>query len=204
MLARIAILSLAALTSACTTGGRSGPVNVIRYNLGTPIGPGTFSIEPLRTAPMISSEYAAQTDSVARAMEKLNFRRVTGDEPSAYLVEIAFNRQATGQRTQPPVSIGVGGGGGNFGGGGFGRRGGGVGLGGGVSTGLGGGRDIVETELSAKLRRRTDSTVIWEGAARTVGTMPRDAIEAGKQADRLADALFQGFPGQSGITTTVP
>ncbi|UUL81795.1 hypothetical protein [Sphingomonas qomolangmaensis] len=200
MLARIAILSLAALTSACAAGGgRSGPVNVIRYNLGTPVGPGTFSIEPLRTAPTISSEYQAQADSVARALEGLNFRRVTGDEPAAYLVEIAFNRQATGQRTPPPVSIGLGGGGGSFG-----RRGGGVGLGGGLSTGLGGGRDIVETELSAKLRRRTDSTVIWEGAARTVGTVPRDAIEAAKQSDRLADALFQGFPGQSGITTTVP
>lgn len=42
MFVRIAIVSAALLVSGCaSTGAVRGPVDVLRYNLGTPVQPGT-------------------------------------------------------------------------------------------------------------------------------------------------------------------
>ena len=83
--------------------------------------------------------------------------------------------------------------------------GGGVGLGGGVSVPVGGGRadEVVATELRVQLKRRSDNTVVWEGRAttETLGNAP--TTQPGATAQRLAGALFKGFPGESGITITV-
>ena len=97
-------------------------------------------------------------------------------------------------RERPPVSIGLGGG--SYGGG---YRGG-VGVGGGVSFGIGGKtRELYVSELSVQLRRRSDNSTVWEGRAITesVGDQPVET------AARLANALFKGFPGESGVTITV-
>ena len=50
------------------------------------------------------------------------------------------------------------------------------------------------------IKRRVDQSPVWEGHARSVvgGPTPDAAI-----ADRLAAALFTGFPGESGRTITV-
>jgi hypothetical protein len=133
---------------------------------------------------------------VSRELAGLNFTPVTDPQPSAYVVDVAFTRTGAGQvRQGPRFSLGLGGGTGGWG----------SGVGGGVSTGFGGGaRQLVTTELTVKLRRRAEGSVVWEGAARTTGTLPRSPDESLAQADRLANALFRDFPGQSGFTTTVP
>lgn len=196
----VAILAVPAVfASACATGGaRTGPVEVIRYNLGTPITPGSVAVD--RGGPGLStlaSDYGRQVDAVANELGRLGFSRVQDGAGATYLLEVGVDRTQIGEtRSGPRFGVGLGGGTGGF-------RGGGVG--GGLSTQFGGStRPVIGSELTVKLRRRSDSTVIWEGNARTQGSAPRDADTAALQADRLAAALFKDFPGQSGFTTTVP
>ena len=80
-----------------------------------------------------------------------------------------------------------------------------MGLGGGVSTGSGGRtRDLLVSELFVQLRRRSDGTVVWEGRAQRPALSGTPDGQPTETARRLASALFRGFPGESGITTTVP
>lgn len=192
------VAAAALLSSACTTGGvRSGPVEVIRYHLGNPIAPGTFAIERQATgAGTLSSDYGLQVEAVAAELTRLGYTRVPEGAASLYLLEVAVDRNQLGTtRVGPRFGIGLGGVSGGYGGG----------VGGGVSTELGGStRALIGSDVTAKLRRRTDQTVIWEGNARTAGTAPADPRAAEVQAGRLAAALFGDFPGESGFTTTVP
>jgi hypothetical protein len=68
-----------------------------------------------------------------------------------------------------------------------------------LSFGIGGKtREVMATELTVQLRRRSDNTTVWEGRAVTEsvsgkpGSDPRD-----QAAQRLANALFRDFPGES-------
>lgn len=192
----LAALALAVTTAGCATTGRSGPTDVTRYHLGTPIPAGSVVIEPLATSgAVISPEYQTYADAVAGEMSRLGFAPAPSGTTSQYIAGVSFLRTTAGQvRTPPKFSIGLGGGS-------FGRGG---GLGGGVSTGFGSQtRDVLATELAVQLRRRNDGTVVWEGRAQRSGlsgpdNQPRDI------AQRLAAALMKGFPGESGITTSVP
>lgn len=190
----------ALLASGCTnTGSRIRPVDVTRFHLNQPIGKGSFSIEPVQTNMTVTPEFQTYGNAVARELEKIGFTRA-GTQPSDLIVGVAFTRGTKGfVEKRPPVSIGLG-----AGGGGGGWRGGGVGLGGGVGFGIGGGqREVIGTELAVHIRRRGDGTTIWEGRAVTDSLEDTPGAQPVFQADRLANALFRNFPGESGITTTV-
>jgi hypothetical protein len=62
---------------------------------------------------------------------------------------------------------------------------------------------VIGSELSAQIRRRSDSTVVWEGRAVTESLSGQSSSQPISVADKLATALFRDFPGESGITTTV-
>lgn len=191
---RIATIGAAALLGACTTtSSRPGPIDVTRFHLGTPLERTTFSVEPIASGAQASPEYQTYADAVATEFERLGYLRSTSDRPSGYIVGVSFLRASRGMvRKRPPVTIGIGGG--SFGGN--------VGVGGGASFGIGGGRaEVIATELQVQLRRRSDSSVIWEGRAVTEGI--GEAAQPGATAQRLAAAMFKGFPGESGITITV-
>lgn len=198
MTRRLIPLLLAASLAACATTAQhgGGPSEATRYHLGQPIAPGSVALEP-RSGPdaIAGPEYQLYADAVAGELAKLGFQPSPSGPDSQYIASVAFRRVPVGEvRKRPAVTIGLGGG----------SYGGGVGLGGGVSTGIGGGKRsvIVATELSVQLRRRADGTTIWEGSARRQGIEGRD--QPTSTADILADALFRGFPGESGITITVP
>lgn len=195
----IGLAALAALTtSGCaTTGTRSRPVDVTRFHLNEPIVRGTFTVEPASTNVTISPEFQTYGSAVGREMEKLGFRQSSA-APGDLIVAVSFTRATRGfVERRPPVSIGIGAGGGG------GRRGG-LGLGGGVGFGVGGGqREVVGSELAVQIRRRADGTTIWEGRAVTDSLENTPGAQPVFQADRLANALFRNFPGESGITTTV-
>ncbi|KQN03689.1 hypothetical protein ASE78_00975 [Sphingomonas sp. Leaf25] len=198
----LGLAALAAIaTSGCaTTGSGIAPVDVTRFHLNQPIARGSFSVEPLSTNAVVSPEFQTYGEAVAREMTKLGFARGTSGS-SDMIVAVAFTRASRGFVEQrPPVSIGVG-----AGGGGGGWRGGGLGVGGGVGFGLGGGgqREVVGSELAVQIRRRSDGTTIWEGRALTNSLERTAGAQPVFQADRLANALFRNFPGESGITTTV-
>lgn len=194
----MAAMAVALLSAGCTTTGRNPGVDVTRFHLNQPVNRGTFAIEPLSTNTTVSPEFQTYANAVGREMEKLGFR-ATQASPSDYIVAVSFVRASRGfVEKRPPVSIGLGAGGGNFG------RGGGLGLGGGLGFGLGGGqREVVGSELAVQIRRRADATTIWEGRAVTDALEQTPGAQPVFQADRLANAMFRNFPGESGITTTV-
>lgn len=124
---------------------------------------------------------------------------------SQYLAVVGFNHQLRqGAPRSSGLQIGLGG---STGGGGYGRGygGGGVGLGGGVSFPIGRPkyRTIVLTDMQVQIRRRSDGTIIWEGRAQTSADGAAPDAQPNVVARKLAAALFQGFPGESGRTITV-
>lgn len=197
----VPLLALAALTlGACaTTGDRNAPTEVSRYDWGQPIPPGSVTVEPASGGNGGVLEFAPVTDAVAGELSRVGFAPVASGASSQYVALVSFGRTSRGVvRTPPKFSIGLGGG--SFSGG----RGGGVGLGGGVGTGIGSKtRDLLVSELFVQMRRRSDGTVVWEGRAQRPDLSGPDTGTA-LTAGRLANALFRGFPGESGITTTVP
>jgi hypothetical protein len=48
------------------------------------------------------------------------------------------------------------------------------------------------------------ANTVWDGRAQTTARTNSPAIQPGLAAQKLADALFSGFPGDSGKTITVP
>lgn len=197
----IGLLALVAVsaTGCTTTANRPRPVDVTRFHLNQPIPPASFTLEPLSTNATISPEFENYGNAVGRELEKLGFRRA-GTQPSDLIVAVGFTRATRGfVEKRPPVSIGIG-----AGGGGGGWRRGGVGLGGGVGFGIGGGqREVVGTELMVQIRRRSDGTTIWESRAQTDSLESTPGAQPVFAADRMANAMFRNFPGESGITTTV-
>ena len=196
----IAIIGAAALLGGCATTNAAAPVDVTRYHLGNPIAGDTIRVQPMTGFAGISPEDQAYDSAVAGALARAGFAPVDG-EASTFIAAVSYKRTSQGVvRKRSPITIGLGAGGG---GGSYGRRGGsGVGVGVGGSFGIGGGRaELIATELSVQIKRRSDTSIVWEGRAVT------EALNQGDEPittpQRLADALFRGFPGESGITITV-
>lgn len=193
--ATIAIAAAIAVSACATTGGTPGPTEVSRYHLGQPVPGGSVVIERIPgSGPDAGPEFAAYADAVSAELARIGFPAAAPGTPSQYVAALSFTRTLRGTvRTPPKFSIGIGGGG----------YGGGVGLGGGVSTGFGSKtRDVIVSELFVQLRRRADGTVVWEGRAQRPDLSGPD-MQGATTVARLANALFRGFPGESGITTTV-
>ncbi|WP_448659269.1 DUF4136 domain-containing protein [Sphingomonas sp. CJ99] len=182
---------------ACATTPRLPPASAIRYHLGMPIEPGTIAVEALTSGSEPSLAYRAYLDAVAAELGDLGFTLVPDGQAgsSRYVAAVSFTRGSAGSvRSGSPVSIGLGGVSGSLGGA----------VGGGLSLGLGGRtRAVTATQLSVQLRRRDDGTTIWEGRAETQSIDATPAGDPAAVAARLADAMFDRFPGESGITVTV-
>lgn len=188
-----ALAGLAAL-AACATGS-SAPrgTEVTRFHLGDAIAAQQVSIEPANPADEASLEFRTYAGIVAAELGRVGFT-ATELEDSEMVVVIGVDRgtrEAVARRS--PVSIGIGGG--SFGGSG--------GVGAGVGFGVGGSRggEITITQLDVKLKRRSEGTVVWEG--RAVRADDAGAADPSATVQRLAAALFQDFPGQSGQTITI-
>lgn len=194
----LAIGSAAALLLAgCAT--TVSPVEVTRFHLGEPIARGTVMVMPLGDGDP-SLEYRSYAAAVEQELSRAGYSVVQSNLGTEFIADVGFVRaNRVAPRERSPVSIGLGGGG--FSGG---RRSG-LGLGGGLSFGLGGGGsgDIVVSELSVRLKRRAGEDVIWEGRAQTEARGSNPATQPGIAAEKLARALFAGFPGRSGETITV-
>lgn len=190
-------LTAALMLAGCAT--TVSPVEVTRFHLGEPIARGTIMVVPLGDgAP--SLEYASYTAAVEQELARAGYRVAPGNLGTEFVADVGFMRaNRVGGPERSPVSIGIGAGG--FSGG---RRSG-VGLGGGLSFGIGGGKsgDIIVSELSVRIKRRQGDEVIWEGRAQTEARGSNPASQPGIAAEKLARALFAGFPGRSGETITV-
>jgi hypothetical protein len=201
--ARLAALGLVALAAGCaSTSGSGGSAGVMvgaevtRFHIGSSIARGEIAIEPLDPAQGGSLEFSRYAAAVERQLTALGWTVASGNRRSE---QVALVRVQQGSREvmrrRSGLSIGIG----------AGSYGGGVGVGGNVAVPVGGGRagEIVITELAVRLQRRSDGTAIWEGRAQGEAVAGTPAADPGAMIDRLAQALFAGFPGESGRTVRV-
>ena len=202
--APILLIALAATGLAGCTTTESGPVHVTRYHLGAPLERGTLAVEPASPGGPASLEFETYGNAVQTELLGQGYS-TAASAPAQYLAVVGYtNTLRQGPPKPPPFSIGIGAGG-YSGGGGYRGGGGGVGLGGAVSFPIGKRRsnDVVVTELSVQIRRRSDGTVIWEGRAQTEASEHAPSAQPSAAAAKLAHALFLGFPGESGRSITV-
>ncbi len=190
----------AAILSGCMTP--AGPVEVTRFHRAeaVPSPRGTISLAPSPSGSIDPQSIEARTyyDAVAAELARLGYTVV--DSGGDYRAEVDAQRGTAAQLVQrgSGVSVGAGGSTGSYGGG--------LGLGVGIDLTrlLGGdGGPRIATELDARILRSTDNLVIWEGRAVQETGARTEAAQLNVISRKLADALFQGFPGNSGETIRV-
>jgi hypothetical protein len=191
-------LTLSALAAASLAGCASSipPVQVTRFHANPQLAAGAAVIEPANGGDAQSLEFRAYAAAVSRELTTLGVTEAQGTA-SPYVVTLDIGRETREELSRgSPVTIGVGGGS-------FGGR---SGVGFGTSFGLGRnrGREVIITRMAVQIRKRADKSVIWEGRAETEASSRAPASQPGLAADKLAAALFKGFPGTSGQTVRVP
>ncbi|WP_340264570.1 DUF4136 domain-containing protein [Sphingobium mellinum] len=174
------------------------PVEVTRFHVGDPARSGAIAVEEMPGNPDVSLEFRTYAAAVDQELQRVGFTSAAPGARSDYVALVGFRRsfRPTGYGDDGrPVSVGVGGA--------VGSRGySGLGLGIGINL-SGRPKDEVTTELQVQIRRRSDSSTIWEGRALTQAREGTPAAQPGLAAQKLAAALIGGYPGESGRTITV-
>lgn len=192
---RIAILIAGALVmTGCATAPTAYPVEVTRYRVDD-VGRGTIALVA-KDGDSQSLEFKAFAAPIADALSRQGYTVLPDGARGVYVAQISVDTDRRSVRSRSPVSVGLGGG--TWSGGG------GVGLGGGVSfpVGRGRSREQVATRLAVNIVTR-EGQGVWEGHAQTLEERPVGTGDATLTATRLANALFAGFPGESGRTIEV-
>jgi hypothetical protein len=174
-----------------------GPVEVTRFHLPETarLGHGTIALAPAPGTPD-DLEFRSYAAAVGRQLGLLGYRTVPAGEAGEQvaLIRLERHRYRPGRRGGP-VSVGVGGATGSYGSG--------VGLGIGIDL-SGPPPDVVETELAVTIRESAGGRSLWEGRAGFTVTAKSPLANAQLGAARMTEALFKGFPGNSGETIEVP
>jgi hypothetical protein len=189
-----AILLSALALAGCTT--TTGPVDITRFHQQSVARQGTVAVIASNPADQNSLEFRTSANAVRAALSRTGFTPVDESARGAqYEAVVDVSRKTYAPAAaRSPVSVGVGGSTGSFGSG--------VGVGLGINL-SGKPKPVAVTRMRVQLRRADDKTVFWEGRAETEAKEGSPAAQPGLVVGRLADALFQGFPGQSGESITV-
>jgi len=199
-IALVPVLLAATLVTGCATGPTNFPVEVTRYRVDD-VERGTVTIEPDSTT-LEGARFQIYASAVSDALTAQGYTVLPAGQQGRFVVRIGLVSDRREVRRQSPVNIGLGGD--TWSGGG--RRGGvGIGLGGGISFPIGKGqrRDQIATVLTVKINTRDGNQGVWEGTAKSREDLPAGTGNDAKAAPRLANALFSGFPGESGRTIEV-
>jgi hypothetical protein len=199
---RLGALAAFLLVAGCAMemgGGPSSAVSVTRFHLGQPIARGPIAVEPADPADASSLEFDQIAASVERELARLGWAVERRNGRTEQVVVVRVEQAEREGRRGGGLSIGVGVGGGSYG------RHGGVGVGVGGTVPVAGYRpsQVVATQLSVRIQRRSDATVAWEGRAELEARGGSPLASRAAAADRLAAALFRDFPGESGRTIRV-
>ena len=193
-LARLNAIACAALLAGCTTTYVS-PVEVTRFTGDQPqmLGSGPIVVQAGPGAPADSLELNVFRDAVARELQELGYVVINGEAPQVAEVTVDMFVEQPGY-SNSPVTVGGGVAGGSYGSG----------------AGVGVGIDLspkpterFHRELRVMIKPAQGGTALWEGRARFAATANSGFAETQAAATKLADALFGGFPGQSGATIEV-
>ncbi len=196
-IARTAFAALGlSLLSACVAP--TGPVEVTRFHVPdvARLAQGTIIVEPAAGQDGNSLEYRTFASAVSRELVRVGYSElVAGGSGSGQIALLKLER-GTFQpgRAESPVSVGVGGSTGSYG----------SGVGVGIGLNLSGPPpSIVETRLSVSIRDRASGQTLWEGRASFSAKATSPLAQTQLGAPRMAEALFQDFPGRSGETILV-
>lgn len=171
------------------------PVEVTRFH--TPalasLAPGTAY--RFADAPAMVGETLTYRTAVDTELRQLGFVPAATGAPAPLTIRISIARNERRDDGASPVSVGVGGSTGSYG----------SGVGVGLGFNLGGGpRRWVDLTLGVRIDDTATGTALWEGRAATAIPAKAPGAQPSLAAAKLADALFGGFPGESGTTISVP
>lgn len=202
LFSRACALALVASLAGCASNPASRGVEVTRFHLGQdPIARGQIAVEPISPAGAGSLEFRTLAAPVAQQLARLGWNVVGTVGQSEQVATVHVERGARGNlgRDRSAVNVGVGGHTGGWG------SGVGVGVGVGLGSLLGGGgcEDVVATLMEVRIKRRSDGTVFWEGRGITEACAGSAEAQPDHAAQKLAEALFRDFPGESGRTIRV-
>ena len=189
-------LMIAAMLGTFTLAGcATGPgTQVTRFHLNQPIARGQLSVEPLLPADRNSPEFQTYANIVGAELARLGFNEAPGLAQSEQVAVVQVDRAFFDGPPRSSFSIGIGGGS-------FGYRG---GAGGSVGTTIAGKpSQNVSTRLIVQIKRRSDSTTVWEGRAETSARFGTPEAQPSDTVRRLSAAMFRDFPGVSGRTITL-
>jgi hypothetical protein len=193
--ASLLALALGGALAGCATPAYVSPVQVTRFTGSAPnlLGSGPIAVRASPGQPADAADYAVFQTAIADKLTEVGYTVAGGDAVQVAEIRVErFVRQGEGQRS--PVSVGVGGSTGSWG----------SGIGGGIGINLGGGGgDQVGTRLQVMIRPSAGGDALWEGRADFTASANSDYADRRAAAERLADALFAGFPGRSGETIEV-
>ena len=185
---RSAALLLAMSLAACASGGggnrpAGGGLEVARFHLGDPVARAQIAVEPFDKADANRPEFPAYAAAVGRQLSRLGWTVVPTTRQSEQIALIDLeqgSREAVAALSAARVGRGIS-----------------------ATAPAGTSADITASLLEVAIRRRSDGTVFWEG--RAVGEARTGSPEAARTAvvERLAEALFRDFPGESGRTIRV-
>ena len=173
-----------------------GPVEVTRFHAPDTarLGRGAVSVEPAPGMASDSLEWRTYAAAVGRQLTLAGYSEQmagSGDQ----VAYVRLQRQTLQpQRNGSPVSVGVGGSTGSYGSG--------VGLGIGINL-SGPPPAVVETELAVTIKDRATGQALWEGRSSFAVSEKSPLANSQLGAAKMAEALFKGFPGNSGETIQV-
>ncbi len=184
----------AALLSGCVVP--VGPIEVTRFHAPdtAALARGTITIEAAPGADADSLELKSYQSAVAQQLQRMGYAEASagaGDQ----VAQVKFTRtRMQPERSRSPVSVGLGGSTGSYGSG--------VGLGIGLNL-SGPPPAMVTTQLSVSIRQRAGGRVLWEGRAMFTVSAKSPLADTALAAPKMAEALFRGFPGNSGETIEI-
>jgi len=185
----------ALLVAGCASPSYYSPVEVTRFTsapasslprgpVGVQAAPGEDPTDPA---------YAVYQTAVTDQLDAVGFQVAGHGAPYVALIDVErWVEGSNGRRS--PVSVGGGASTGSFGSG--------VGLGVGINLSPPD-PERIETELSVSIRPSAGGEAIWEGRARFTATGNSEYADLTAAATRVTEALFEGFPGNSGETIEV-
>lgn len=191
------VLAYAASAALSACVAPVGPVEVTRFHAAdiSPLGHGTIRVEPVQGQPD-DMEFRTFAGAVTRELTRLGYTiPLSGEAGSSQVALLRLERRTyQPQRDTAPVSAGAGGSTGSYG----------------TSVGIGIGIDLsgpppaqVETKLSVTIQHRASGKHLWEGRAAYTVRDSSPMAQTPLGAAKMAEALFKGFPGQSGETILV-
>lgn len=191
----LAPLALLLLGAACTTPAYVSPVEVTRFAAAqpAPLVRTSITLAPAPGTLAASADYAAFEAAVASSLATLGYQVVPAGGAQEARIALAQSVMLPEDR-RSPVSVGGGASVGSYGSG--------IGLGIGIDL-SGPDPERIATRLTVTIRDGA-GTSLWEGRANMVASGNSDAAAPAVAAARMANALFQGFPGESGATISVP